>query len=222
MRDGWITMRRAGAAARAMLVQAAAKRFGVPADECSVDRGVVRTQTGGKRATFGELALEAAAAAAPQNAPLKNPERFTLLGKSQARFDIPAKVDGSAQFGMDVRLPGMLYGAIAQCPVFGGALKSSNLETAGQERGEGRVELPPTTSPGRRRGGRGRLVAGKTALAAWTIVWDDGPTPVTIRPPARRICGTARQAELRANTRSVGDADSARRAGAKTRGRAIY
>ncbi|HLY88988.1 MAG TPA: molybdopterin cofactor-binding domain-containing protein, partial [Acetobacteraceae bacterium] len=89
MRDGWITMRRAGAAAREMLVQVAANRFGVPAAQCSVDCSVVEHKPSGRRATFGELALEAASVPVPQNAPLKNPERFTLLGKSQVRFDIP-------------------------------------------------------------------------------------------------------------------------------------
>jgi isoquinoline 1-oxidoreductase beta subunit len=124
IRDAWLPMRRAGAAARAMLVQAAASRFGVPVLECSVANGIVEHAATGKRASFGELAMDAAQLPVPQNAAVKDLEQFTLLGESQKRLDIPAKVDGSAMFGLDVRLPGMLYAAIAQSPVFGGTVKS--------------------------------------------------------------------------------------------------
>jgi isoquinoline 1-oxidoreductase beta subunit len=211
MRDGWTTMRRAGAAARAMLVQAAAKHFGVPAAECSVDRGVVEHKSSGKRATFGELALEAASVPVPQNAPLKNPERFTLLGQSQARYDIPAKVDGSAQFGMDVRVPGMLYGAIAQCPVFGGSLKSFDASKAKSKKGvKGVYALPATsTSAAAVVVVADRYWQAHTALADVAIVWDDGPN-------ARHDSAAqhAKYAELLAHGKareyeSVGDADTA-------------
>ena len=147
VRDAWVPMRRAGAAARAMLVQAASKRFGVPAGECTVDKGVVLHAASGRRAGFGELALDAAKLSIPQDAPLKDPARFTLLGKSQSRLDVPAKTDGSAQFGSDVKLPGMLYAAIAQCPVFGGTLKSvDDARVKGRKGIKGVFALPATST----------------------------------------------------------------------------
>ena len=124
IRDAWTTMRRAGAAARAMLVQAAATRFNVPIEECTVADGVIEHAASGKRANFGEVALDAAGLPIPRNIALKDPAQFKLIGTSQKRLDIPAKVDGSASFGLDVRIPGMLYAAIAQSPVFGGSVNS--------------------------------------------------------------------------------------------------
>jgi isoquinoline 1-oxidoreductase beta subunit len=217
VRDGWSTMRRAGAAARAMLVQAAAKRFGVPAAECTVERSVVEHNSSGKRATFGELALEAAAVPVPQNARPKNQERFALLGKPQARLDIPAKVDGSAQFGMDVRIPGMLYGAIAQCPVFGGSLKSfDDAKTKGRKGVKGVHALPATsTSAAAVVVVADRYWQARAALANVTIAWEDGPN-------ARHDSATqrAKYAELlsRGKAReyeSVGNVDTALAAPAK-------
>src|SRR4029077_18876259 len=102
----------AGAAARAMLVQAAARRFGVPASECTVDKGVVEHKSTGKHAGLGELALDAAALPIPQDARPKDPTRFVLLGKPQARLDVPPKGDGGAQFGVGVRLPGFLVAGV--------------------------------------------------------------------------------------------------------------
>lgn len=176
VRDAWVPMRRAGAAARAMLVETAAKRFGVPAGECTVEQGVVIHAASGKRAGFGELALDAAQLSIPQNAPLKDPARFTLLGKSQARLDIPAKVDGSAQFGSDVKLPGMLYAAIAQSPVFGGALKSFDDTRVKDRVGIRGVYALPATSTS---AAAVAVVADKwwlaqSALADLAIAWDDG------------------------------------------------
>ena len=130
VRDAWLPMRRAGATARAMLVQAAGQRFGVPAADCVVRNGVVEHAGSGKRASFGELALEAARLPIPAEVTLKDPARFRLLGKPLRRLDIPEKVDGTAQFALDVRLPGLLYAAIAQCPVFGGTVRSYNADKA--------------------------------------------------------------------------------------------
>jgi isoquinoline 1-oxidoreductase beta subunit len=176
MRDGWEIMRRAGACARAMLLEAGAKRLGVPATECTASAGVVQHAASGKRATFGELALEAAQLPIPAEVQLKEPASFELLGKSQARLDLPAKVDGSARFGMDVRVPGMLYAAIVHCPVFGGALKSFDSERAKTRKGvKGVLALPATSTSS----AAVVVVAehywqARSALAEVDIAWDDG------------------------------------------------
>ena len=124
VRDAFPVMRQAGAAARAMLVAAAAKRWGVAPGECGTDRGSVIHAASGRRLGYGELAREAAALPVPTDARTKDPATYRLIGKPQARLDTPAKCDGSAIFGIDVRLPGMLYAAILHCPTFGGSLKS--------------------------------------------------------------------------------------------------
>jgi isoquinoline 1-oxidoreductase beta subunit len=177
VRDAWQPMRQAGAAARAMLVSAASARFGVPAAECTVAGSVVSHAASGKRAAFGELALEAARLPVPREVVLKDPALFKLLGKSQRRLDIPEKVDGSAQFGIDVRLPGLLYAAIVQCPVFGGGLKSFDASQAKSRKGIREVIAIPATSNS---AAAVVVVAAhywqaKEALAGMKIVWDDGP-----------------------------------------------
>jgi len=177
VRDGWEIMRRAGATARAMLVQAAAERFGVPAAECTVSASAVQHAQSGKRASFGELALAAAQLPIPSEVKLKDPASFKLLGKTQARLDLPAKVDGTAQFGMDVRLPAMLYAAIAQCPVFGGSVKSFDAQKAKARKGvRGVLALPASSTSS----AAVVVVAehywqARSALAEVSISWDEGP-----------------------------------------------
>jgi isoquinoline 1-oxidoreductase beta subunit len=147
VRDAWEPMRRAGAAARAMLVQAAAARFGVPVAEITVDNGVVAHAGSGRHAGFGELAADAARLPIPSSVPLKDPARFRLLGKTQPRLDTPSKTDGSAQFGIDVRQPEQLYGAIAQCPTFGGGIRRFDAALALKRPGvKAVVDLPATST----------------------------------------------------------------------------
>ncbi|MEM7678597.1 MAG: molybdopterin cofactor-binding domain-containing protein, partial [Myxococcota bacterium] len=119
-------IRRAGAAAKAMMVNVAAQRWGVDTSEISVAKSVVSHGT--NSATFGELATEAAKLAPPQSPTLKDRSKFTLIGTSQPRRDIPAKVNGSAVFGIDIELPNMVYAAVKQSPVFGGSVKSVNAD----------------------------------------------------------------------------------------------
>lgn len=123
IRDSHEYVRKGGAAAREMLVAAAAQQWQVPASECSAANSVV-THPSGKRARFGELAELAATMPVPENPRLKDPKDWTIAGTSPARFDIPAKVNGSQIYASDVRLPGMLHASILQSPVFGGFLKS--------------------------------------------------------------------------------------------------
>jgi isoquinoline 1-oxidoreductase beta subunit len=122
VRDGWEKLRKAGAQARSMLVQAAAAQWGVEADTLKVDSGAV--VNGRKRLTFGELAEAAAKLPVPTEVTLKPTNEFTLVGKPAKRLDTASKLDGSAVYGIDVKLPSMLHGAFAQCPTLGGKLAS--------------------------------------------------------------------------------------------------
>ena len=116
-------MRRAGAMARALLVQAAAQRWGVPAGECATERSVVTHRASGRRAAYGELAGDAAKLTPPKNVPLKRPEQFRLIGTRVPVVDAREIVSGRAGYGFDVRRPGMLFASIEKCPVFGGKVR---------------------------------------------------------------------------------------------------
>lgn len=135
VRDAWEPMRLAGATARAMLVQAAAQRWGVPAGECTVESGVVSHAASARKAGFGDLVKDAAQIAPPQEVALKASADYKLIGKSVPRTDIPDKTNGRAIFGIDVRPQGMLYAAIRHCPVFGGTVKSYDASAVGLARG---------------------------------------------------------------------------------------
>ncbi len=119
IKDLWLPMRQAGASARAMLVGAAAQQWKLPAKECSVMDGRV-LHPSGKSARFGELAAAAAALPVPKDVALKDPQSFKLIGKPLPRIDNAGKIDGTARFGIDVVLPGMLYASATMCPTRGG------------------------------------------------------------------------------------------------------
>ena len=125
MADSHEQMRRAGAAARAMLVSAAAEQWKVPAAEITVSKGVLSHAASGKQARFGELAEAAGKLAVPETIALKDPKQFTLIGQQKlSRKDNNDKTDGSAVFTQDFKLPGMLVAVVARAPQFGGKLKS--------------------------------------------------------------------------------------------------
>jgi isoquinoline 1-oxidoreductase beta subunit len=120
VRGSWTQLREAGAKARAMLVAAAAARWGVAVDQCRTEAGnVIRTDSR-DRLSYGALAEEAAALPVPEAVTLKDPADFLILGKAVPRLDVPDKVTGKAGFGIDVQVPGMLVAVVARCPVFGG------------------------------------------------------------------------------------------------------
>ncbi len=123
IRDSQEYVRQAGAAAREMLVAAAAQEWGVPASECKAAKGVI-THSSGKRTTFGKVAAAASRLEIPKEPKLKDPKDWTLIGTSPARFDIPDKTTGKQIYAADVRLPGMVHASVLQCLVFGGKLKS--------------------------------------------------------------------------------------------------
>ena len=126
--SNFLPLRRAGATARAMLIQAAAETWRVAASECSTAGGAVLHRPSNRRATYGELAAKAASLSPPANAPLKDPNDFKLLGTRVPGVDNPKIVTGAPLFGIDVQLPGMLYATYTKCPVFRGKVISANLD----------------------------------------------------------------------------------------------
>jgi isoquinoline 1-oxidoreductase beta subunit len=120
VRDAWEKLRKAGASARMMLVAAAASEWGAEASQLKAANGMV-TGPGGKKATYGQLAAKAATMEVPKDVPLKPSSQFKVVGNvKQKRLDTVAKVTGTAQFGIDTRVPGMLYAAVAMAPMIGG------------------------------------------------------------------------------------------------------
>ncbi len=118
----WLKLRKAGAQAREMLLAAGAQRWGVDVKECHAEHGAIVHTASGRRIVYGDLVRDAVKLPVPDpdHVPLKDPKDFRVIGKPMQRVDIPAKVDGSAVFGLDVRRPGMLYAVIARPPHFGG------------------------------------------------------------------------------------------------------
>lgn len=143
VRSMFIPLRKAGAAAREVLVAAGAKRLGVEPRACRAAGGAVLHAASGHRLEYGDLAAEAAALPVPEDPPLKAPKRFRLIGKRVPRLDTPPKVTGAAVFGLDVRVPGMLHAAVARPPVRGGKVKGFDGAAAGKVAGVRKVvELP--------------------------------------------------------------------------------
>lgn len=122
VRDGWRPLREAGAAAREMLVAAAARIWGIPSAECHAQDGAVLHRRSGRRAGYGSLSVVAATLSVPKTVRLKDPADFRIIGQPLLRLDTPVKTNGTAVFGADVRLPGLLTASIVHCPVFGGRL----------------------------------------------------------------------------------------------------
>ncbi len=123
VRAYWTPLRQAGAAARDLLIRAAAQNWKVKAEECRAENGVVLHKPSQRQARYGELAAMAATLPVTAALFLKEPAEFKLIGKSTARLDTPPKVNGSAVFGMDVKLPNLLVAVVVRCPVFGGQLR---------------------------------------------------------------------------------------------------
>ncbi|WOS65955.1 xanthine dehydrogenase family protein molybdopterin-binding subunit [Sinorhizobium fredii] len=164
-------MRKAGAAARIMLVNAAARGWGVAPETCSAEAGHVVHAASGRRAAYGSLIQAAAAEAVPQEMPLKPASSFKLIGQSVRRLDSPEKVNGTAKFGIDARPMGVSYAAIAICPHFGGKLRAVENGPAMAVKGvkqvvriEDAVAVVADNTGAARKG-----------LAALSIEWEPGP-----------------------------------------------
>ncbi|HEY6764040.1 MAG TPA: xanthine dehydrogenase family protein molybdopterin-binding subunit [Candidatus Sulfotelmatobacter sp.] len=128
----WDRYRKVGAAARMLLITAAAQNWKVSADSCEAQNGFVIHKATSRRASYGSLAEAAARLPVPANVELKEPEEFTLIGKPKRRLDTPSKANGSAQFGLDVHFPGLMTAVIERSPVFGGKVVSFDASEAKQ------------------------------------------------------------------------------------------
>src|SRR5262249_22958298 len=124
MRGAWKPLRQAGATARTMLVAAAAKRWNVDPASCRAQRGEVVHEASGRTAKYGDLAADAAQLPVPGDVALKDPKNFRLIGTPAKRLDTPAKINGTAVYGIDARPAGVKIATLAQSPAFGGRVKS--------------------------------------------------------------------------------------------------
>jgi isoquinoline 1-oxidoreductase beta subunit len=165
-------VRKGGAAARMMLVQAAADGWKVPASECVASEGVITHKSSGRSTSYGKVAADAAKLTQPTDVPLKDPKDWKIAGKRLARLDTVDKVTGAQIYGMDLKMPGMLNAAIKDCPVFGGTVKSFDATVALKRKGVKKVVRVGDSAVA--------VVAdtwwhAKTALDALPTEWDYGP-----------------------------------------------
>ncbi|HVH73213.1 MAG TPA: xanthine dehydrogenase family protein molybdopterin-binding subunit, partial [Candidatus Dormibacteraeota bacterium] len=178
----WLPLRRAGAAAREMLVSAAAERWNVGTDTCKAEKGGVLHGARKQFLTYGQLVEDAAKLPIPNfnTVPLKNSDNFTIVGQDTHRFDASSKCTGAAKFGIDSRLPSMLYAVIARCPVFGGKLKSFDAAKAKAVPGVREIRAIEPVAQGAFTAGGVAVLADNSWAAiegrkALEITWDEGP-----------------------------------------------
>ena len=171
VRAAWEPLRRAGATARTMLVSAAAQTWKVDPTGCRAQNGEVIHATSGRKLTYGVLVDTVATLPMPDHVALKAPENFTLIGTPAKRLDTPDKVNGKAQFSIDVRIPGMKIATVAACPVFGGKLVGVDDSKAKQIKGVHQVVLLDNAVAVI----ADHMWAAKQGLAALDIQWDEGP-----------------------------------------------
>jgi isoquinoline 1-oxidoreductase subunit beta len=216
VRAAWQPLRQAGAAARTMLVAAAAKRWNVDTASCRARSGEVLHAATGRRFTYGELAADAARLPVPEGVALKRPQEFKLIGTPAKRLDAPAKVNGTAVYGIDVRPPGVKIATLAQSPVFGGRVKRVDDAAAKTVKGVRQiVRLDDAVAVV-----ADHMGAAKKGLAALVIEWDDGPhAKLTTDDIARELEKATLTTGAVAQT--IGDVDAAM-ARAATRVEATY
>lgn len=172
IRESHEYVRKGGAIARTMLVQAAAEEWKVPASECRAADSVITHTPSGRKTTYGKVAAAAAKLTPPTEVALKDPKTWKIAGKPVKRLDTAPKLTGAQVYGSDLQLPGMLNAAIKDCPIVGGKLKSFNAEAIQSRRGVKRVVKVGDTAVA--------VVAdtwwrAKTALDALPIEWEEGP-----------------------------------------------
>jgi len=163
--------RQAGAAARAMLMAAAAQKWNVDPPSCRTENGMVIHSASNRRLSYGQLAESAAKIAPPQQVALKDPKDFKLIGKPLKRLDTPEKTNGKGIFGIDVKAPGMLTAVVARSPVFGGKVKSFNADKSKGMPGVRKVVEVPSGVAVIADG----FWAAKRGRDALQIEWDEGP-----------------------------------------------
>ena len=206
-------VRKGGAAARMMLVKAAADGWGVPVGECSVANGVVTHAGSGRSARYGQLAPAASRLTPPTEIALKDPKTWKIAGKPVKRLDTAHKVDGSQVYGMDLTLPGMLNAAIKDCPVFGGKVKSFDAAAVSTRPGVKKVVAVGDSAVA--------VMAdtwwhAKTALDALPIQWDEGPNANTSSSDVAAMLKAGLTADDAAAANKVGDVKAALAGAART------
>ena len=203
VRDGWDKLRVAGAQVREMLLSAAATKWNVDKSTLTAENGMILGPKG-KKATYGSLAADASKLPVPEKPPMKDPKDFRIVGKATRRLDTPAKTNGTAEFGIDVKMPGMVYAALEQSPVIGGTVKSFDAAKAKAMPGVVDVVQIPD----------GVAVVANTwwranqARKALSIQWDEGAgaslNDKTMLEGIRAASKTGKPLPLKA----VGDADA--------------
>jgi isoquinoline 1-oxidoreductase subunit beta len=211
-------VRKGGAAARAMLIEAAAQRWGVAGAECSAANSVITHSPSGRTLRYGEVAAAAAQLPVPTEVKLKTPAQWTLIGKGVKRLDTVDKLSGKQIFAIDVRLPDMLNAAIAQCPVFGGTMQSFDADKVKAMPGVRQVVAVGDDAVA--------VVAdkwyqAKTALAALPIVWNEGAGATVDSAQIDALLKTGLDAKEAALGQRHGDVEAGL-AGAARRVEAVY
>src|SRR2546427_849548 len=211
-------VRKGGATARVMLVQAAADGWKVPASECSAANSVVRHKPTGRTTTYGKVAEAAAKLTPPADVPLKDPKEWKIIGKSVKRLDTIDKVTGAQVYGADLKLPGMLNATIKECPVFGGKVKSFEADKIKSMPGVRHVVKVGETAVA--------VVAdtwwqAKTALDALPIAWDEGPNAKVSSASIAEMLKAGLDADQAFVRTQVGDVKAAI-AGAAKKVEAVY
>jgi isoquinoline 1-oxidoreductase subunit beta len=226
---GWEPLRRVGAAGRQMLIAAAAEQWSMPASECSTEAGRVVHASSGKSAGYGELADRAAKIAAPKmsEVKLKDPKAYRIIGKSQRGVDNHAIATGKPIFGIDVEVPGMLHAVLQKCSVYGGKVKSANLDAVKKMPGVRHVLVMDGTlstaaivpnEPGMEPGIA--IVAeswwqAQQARKALRVEWDFGVGKAQSSDGFSKKAAELLKAEPENTMRSYGDVDGALKSAAK-------
>jgi isoquinoline 1-oxidoreductase beta subunit len=211
VRDGWEKLRIGGAQVRTMLVAAAAGKWNVDPANCHAENGMVISPNG-KKATYGQLAQAASKLPVPKDIVLKDPKDFEIVGKPLKRLDTPSKVNGTAEFGIDVKLPGMVYASLEQCPVIGGKVKSFDASRARTMPGVlDVVQIDDGVA----------VVANsywraKKARDALSVEWDEGPAANLNNAVMMDGIRNAAATEKNINVKKTGDAAAALGSAART------
>ena len=184
VRELWLPIRKAGAAAREMLTTTAAKRWNVPVSECAAEDGKIVHKATGKSFTFGELADDASRLEIPKDPKLKDPKDFKIIGKYNKRLDVPERVNGQAVYGIDVDVPGMVYASILHSPVVHGKIVSINDTETKKVKGVLQIIKTERTMPHRTSEAVAVVATNYWAALkgrkALTVKWDNGDYEKTV------------------------------------------
>lgn len=212
IRESYVAVRKGGAAARTMLVAAAAREWGVDPAGCRAEKSVISHPASGRSTTYGKVAALAATMEPPKDPPLKDPKDWTVAGQSVKRLDTLPKLDGSQVYGMDLTLDGMLNAAIRDCPVTGGKVKSFDAAAVSGMPGVRKVVQVGETGVA--------VIAdtfwrAKTALDALPVVWDEGPNANVSSETIAAVLKEGLDAEEAFVGNKAGDVQAALRGAAK-------